>query len=612
MAAVTPMNIDEFRPIDLVGALMRQVARALPISVKSAFALLLAVLLSAALWDGPTTLSADGRLALIVTVLCVIAWTLTRIPDSLVAIAGALALVWLGVLPADKLYGALGSEVVWLLIAAFIVAAVLKASGLVERFVTAALRPFGTITSLFYGLTLVIAATAFFIPSTSGRAALMLPIFLALAERLPDARLVKALALLFPSVILLSAGGSLIGAGAHFIAVDAMAEKAGRTVTYLDWMLLALPVALLSSLASAFLILRLFVPVELRSAPVELGETQHTPLTGRQYVIMAVVIAMITGWMTTSLHGVDITFIALAGAALLMPKLVSSLKSKEIFRCVETELIVFLAATIVLAEAIIVTGADSWLAGGIIATLPQVVTGSASIVIVVTAAAALLAHLLINSRTARAAVLIPAFALPLAALGHDPQAIIMVAVLGTGFCQTMMASAKPVAIYGNLEQKTFGQADLMKLAVPLLPIKFVLLVASAILLWPLLLGAPASTATATTPAPIAMPAPEAAAQPMPVTQPAERPRNFPGALCTREELRTVMLATIGERRMWASGWWHVWSRLANKGYPVEKAAIKSIYRGDDLVLLRRHSSEIAAVANDQEGAARASKACMGK
>ncbi|MEM9639326.1 MAG: hypothetical protein AAGA94_16880, partial [Pseudomonadota bacterium] len=102
--------------------------------------------------------------------------------------------------------------------------------------------------------------------------------------------------------------------------------------------------------------------------------------------------------------------------------------------------------------------------------------------------AAVLSHLVITSRSARAAVLIPAVALPIAAFGHDPALIVMVAVLGTGFCQTLMASAKPVAIYGAMDQPTFSQADLFRLALPLMSAVAGPLFAAALIFWPWQLG----------------------------------------------------------------------------------------------------------------------------
>jgi hypothetical protein len=76
-----------------------------------------------------------------------------------------------------------------------------------------------------------------------------------------------------------------------------------------------------------------------------------------------------------------------------------------------------------------------------------------------------------------------------AAVGHDPAVLVMVAVMGTGFCQTLMASAKPVAIFGQAEGAGFAPADLLRLALPLAPVTAVLVTLFALAVWPRQLAA---------------------------------------------------------------------------------------------------------------------------
>lgn len=454
-----------------------------PLQRTEMMALPLALIAVVLFWTIPETLSPGGRSALTITAFAVIGWTMTRLPDSLVAIAAALALVLTGTLSEDRLFASLGRDLVWLLVAAFVIASVLKSSGLMELLVARALLPFRSFVSVAYVLTALIACTAFFIPSTSGRAALLLPVFLALAPQLPDGRLIRPLALLFPTVILISAGGSLLGAGAHLIAVDAISQSGGASIGYLEWMMLGLPVSMLSCLLATALILRLFVPFDLRNAPLSL-KSAASRLTPHQKRLAVVLVTLLALWTTTGLHNISIVLIALAGALVLLSRPFTDRKTKEIFRDVDMELILYLTATIVIADAIIVTGADRWLADGMLSVLPETLVRNRAVAVGFMTLTAVLSHLVITSRSARAAVLIPAVALPIAAFGHDPALIVMVAVLGTGFCQTMMASAKPVAIYGGLEQPTFDQRDLFRLAVPLMPAVALPLVIVALILWP--------------------------------------------------------------------------------------------------------------------------------
>jgi solute carrier family 13 (sodium-dependent dicarboxylate transporter), member 2/3/5 len=458
-----------------------------------------------ALMTLPATLALDGRVALVVTVLALIGWVGTKLPESVVALCAALVLVLTGAMPEAKLYAALGSDLVWLLLAAFLIAAVVKDAGLAERMIAplTAHRPrFVTLMATTAAMT---AATAFFLPSTSGRAALLLPVFLALLPLLPDARLGRALALMFPTVILLSAGGSLIGAGAHLMAVEAIAATGGPQLGYLGWLLLGAPLAALASAAGAALILVLFVPRGLWTARLRAAEPTG-PMTQRQSRIVLVILSLVGLWLTEAAHGLGMALVAVIGAVVLLTPPFTSKKTKDLFRSVDVELILYMAATMMIAKAMTSTGADRWLADQALTVLPAGIMQNGFAIAVILTIVAVAAHLMIASRSARAAVLIPALALPLAGMGHDATLMVLIAVMGTGFCQTLMASAKPVAIYGTREEAGFTQADLFRLAGPLAAVKVALLLTFATVVWPAQLENTKSDASASEAIALAEPA----------------------------------------------------------------------------------------------------------
>ncbi len=136
----------------------------------------------------------------------------------------------------------------WLLICAFVLAAAVGRSRLAGRAAAFLVSGASSVRQLVHFTTAALVATAFAVPATSGRAALALPVFLALARVLADrARLVVMLALLFPTVILLSAVATLIGAGAHLITVSVLWESTGEEIGFARWLLLGLPLAIASS-----------------------------------------------------------------------------------------------------------------------------------------------------------------------------------------------------------------------------------------------------------------------------------------------------------------------------------------------------------------------------
>lgn len=212
-------------------------------------------------------LAFEGRATLAIFVAMMAGWLILKLPETPVAISAFLALAATGAADQDDLFDTFDNEIIWLLIAAFILAAIIRRTGLAERHAIHVIAKFRSVPAIFMATTLIIFATAFFIPSTSARAAILLPVFAALSAAIGRPGVTKALALLFPSVILLSAGASLTGAGAHLIALGFIDEIDGPEISYLDWALLGAPFSLAMSLVANFAIQRLFLTPEDKAPP---------------------------------------------------------------------------------------------------------------------------------------------------------------------------------------------------------------------------------------------------------------------------------------------------------------------------------------------------------
>lgn len=434
---------------------------------------------------GLPLLGTAGQWALVIFAGAIVAWTVLDLDETPVAIAAALALLAVGATTLDDFYAGLGDDFIWLLVGAFVLAAVLQASGLAERgalrLVAAARTPRG----LMLRLTGFIIATAFVVPSTSGRAALLLPVFLALAPLMPGAAHVRALALLFPSVVLLSACVSMLGAGAHLVALDFMQRLGTPVPGFLGWIWLAAPFGVLSSVLACEAILRLFLNVAERGAALSLPPPPRAALTRVQWAVIATTALTIVAWATQALHGVPAPVVAVAGALVATVKPLTGIDLKTALKRVEWNLVLFMAATLVMGEALLASGAAHGLSQALVATLAlDRLPALAELALV--ALLALMAHLVVTSRTARATVLIPTVALPFAAAGLDAGLLVFMVVIGSGFCQTLTISAKPVTLFAATDGTPhYGARDLALLAAALLPALWALLLLFAAVVWPL-------------------------------------------------------------------------------------------------------------------------------
>ena len=436
-------------------------------------------------------LGGDARLTLVVFVLATCAWIGTSIDDTYIALGAGLALTVTGVISSDTLFGTLGDATVWLLIGAFVLAAAVGRTGLAGRAAVFLVSGARTVRQLAHLTTAALVVTAFAVPATSGRAALALPVVLALAKVLADRkRLVVMLALLFPTVILLSAVATLIGAGAHLITVSVLRETTGQHIGFTQWLLLGLPLAVVSSHLAAEAVLLTTTRRTDRDGPVHLTSEQiqqhsEQPVTGpwsqaekRCVLLLATVVAL---WCSEPLHRVPPALVALIGAVVASSPALGTVRLKDALKTVPWSLLLFMAATMATGVALADSGAADWLVSG----LP---TGDAPVLfLAIVIAVSTAAHLVLQSRSARSSVLVPLVVAASVGVGVNPVAAALASTAAAGFCHTLPASAKPVTLFSQIPgTPTYTPRDLLRLSVVLAPMTAALVLFFAVAVWPLL------------------------------------------------------------------------------------------------------------------------------
>ncbi|MEW1696080.1 MULTISPECIES: SLC13 family permease [unclassified Streptomyces] len=437
-------------------------------------------------------LGGEARLTLAVFALATCAWIAAPVDDTHVALVAGLALTTTGVISSDTLFATLGDPTIWLLICAFVLAAAVTRTGLAGRAAAFLVSGARTVRQLVHLTTAALVVTAFAVPATSGRAALALPVFLALAHALAGRRrLVVMLALLFPTVVLLSAVATLIGAGAHLITVGVLLEQTGEGIGFTRWLILGLPLAVVSSHLAAEAVLLTTTREKDRRGPVEITvaeiqEHSGTPVSGplsppelRCLLLLGTVVAL---WCSEPLHGVPPAVVALIGALVASSPALGTVRMKEGLRSVPWPMLLFMAATTAMGVALVESGAAGWLVGGLPDGVPPWVF--LTVVVVVSTAA----HLVLQSRSARSSVLVPLVVAASVGAGVNPVAAALASTAAAGFCQTLPASAKPVALFADLPDgvPTFTPRDLLRLSAVLAPLSAALVLLFALAVWPLL------------------------------------------------------------------------------------------------------------------------------
>ncbi len=426
----------------------------------------------------PADLAREARVALFAFGLAVIFWSFTPVNAAYVALGAVLVAVLGSAVEQDELFEALAADVIWLMIGAFFLGAAVLQTGLADRMTRAVAARARDVNQMFWLVTLMLLPLTFLIPSTSGRAAVALPVFRSLTEAAADPKVSRALALLIPTVILVSTIASLVGAGSHLVAVDLLDETSDDTIGFLEWMLYGAPFGVAAAFVSAFVVMRQFLTRAERRRPLRPFEDEGPrPFSRAETITLAVVVGMVGLWSSEAVHGFEVATVAVLGAFVLTLPGLGVLTWKAGLQAVSWNLVVFVGAALVLGEALIETGAAEWLIGGIFRLSGVGDGGSVFLVLVAVTLITLTSHIYLTSHTARAAALVPPLLYLALSLQLSPKAMMFIGTVGMNYCLTFPVSSKALLMFGDLGDDTWRPSDLLKLSAVLLPVHAVLMVA---------------------------------------------------------------------------------------------------------------------------------------
>jgi anion transporter len=424
----------------------------------------------------PTSLPDPARIVLFAFLFAVILWSMTSISADYVALLTMMLLVLTGGASQETLFEALASDVVWLMIGAFILGGAVKKAGLATRLTQFVVSRVRTVKELLWLLTLILIPLSFLIPSTSGRAAVMSPVFHSITSATEDRRIIRAIALLMPTVILVSTIVALVGAGSHLIANDLLYQITKQRISFTQWAIYGLPFGLVASLASCWVIAHLFLDANRRNQKLQFSHIKSKPFSRSEWLTVVVVVVMAILWLTESWHRLEIATVTMLGALVLTLPGVGVLKWKEGVKAVSWNLVIFVGAAFVLGQSLIDSGAAQWVIDHLFAISNITNNESLLVIFVVLAFISLTSHLYMTSHTARAAALVPAMLYLATSLKLNPVAVMFLSTVGMDYCLTFPVSSKALLIFQDLEGETYKPTDLLRLSAVLLPVHLGLMV----------------------------------------------------------------------------------------------------------------------------------------
>jgi len=425
----------------------------------------------------PLSLPAQARWSLWAFIFAVILWSTTKINAAYIALTAMLVLVVARGAAQEKLFDALASDVIWLMIGAFVLGGAVQKTGLARRLTEAVLGRARTVRGTFWLLTTALIPLTFFIPSTSGRAAVALPVFHSIADAADDRRITRALALLMPTVILVATVSTLIGAGSHLVANDLLHRITGQQISFMRWALYGVPFGVAAGYVSCWMVMRLFLDGERLGRELRVtARAKKKSLSVAEWKTLAVAGAMVFLWVSESWHGLEIATVAVAGSLALTLPGFGVLNWKDGLKSVSWNLIIFVGAALVLGQSLIESGAAKWIIDNVFALSGIADANSTLVVLLALAFISLTSHIYMTSHTARAAALVPGMLYLASSLQLNPVAVLFISTVGMDYCLTFPVSSKALLMFQELETETYQPSDLLRLSAVLLIVHLALIV----------------------------------------------------------------------------------------------------------------------------------------
>ncbi|MCS7459814.1 anion permease [Paenibacillus doosanensis] len=409
----------------------------------------------------PEGLKPDAQKSIAIFTGALVLWITTPIPIYLTSLLSILLLPLTGaVKDQEAAFGTLGFDVIWLMVSAFVLTSAIMKSNLGRRFALWMVTKFGkTPVRTLLVLVLINFILAFFVPSTTARATLMVPICLILLDiykSIPGkGNLGKVMLLQGVQADAIATSGVMTATAGNIIAVGFINDQAGGHIGYMDWLLASMPTAIITMLITFFIGLKLFsikgesafehatdtLKEELKKlGPFSLNEKKATLIFALTVILWA------TGDYQKGWFGFEISTeqtAVLAALLCLLPR-IGLLTWKE--ANIKWDLMIFAAGAYAVGNALDKSKGAEWMIKKVIAGL-GLEHMSHALVYVLVVFLSMYSHLIFTSKTVRVTILIPAFIALAKSLGMDPVALALASAMTLTYTITLPPHSKVNTIY---------------------------------------------------------------------------------------------------------------------------------------------------------------------
>jgi len=306
-----------------------------------------------------------------VLLLAIALWSTAVVPSVLGSLIFMFVAVVLAVAPPAVVFSGFHAGATWLVFGGVVIGLGVRRSGLDKRLINRLLsRLPATFMGLSYSIFFVSFMLAWVVPSASARVALLVPILMALSERLGFAKGSKGqtgLVLAAAMGTMTPAFGILPANVPNMALFGAIESIHGIRLTYGEYLLLNFPVLGIGSL----ILYPLVIGLLFKDQPVkaDAGELSGQWSLEEKKLLVILVVALAL-WITDTWHGVSPAWVAMGAALLCLSPKIGFLPPKSLGADIDLSPVLFLAGVIGLGAVATDSGLGSLIAEKTLALVP--------------------------------------------------------------------------------------------------------------------------------------------------------------------------------------------------------------------------------------------------
>lgn len=330
---------------------------------------------------------------------------------------------------------AFGSNIIILFMGGFLLSAALTKHQIDRAIAAKVLRPFtSSPMMLMYGVLIISAFFSMWMSNTA-TAAMMIAILRPILKQLPlDDAYHRGLVLAVPFGANIGGVGTPIGTPPNAVAYAAINAAAPGTISFLQWMMMGVPLALILLALVGQLLYHTHKPEPGLALP---GVEGPSRISWYGKLTLSILLATVVLWLTGEVHGINAGTVALFAAVALTAL---SVLDKNDVDSIDWNILILMWGGLAMGVGIEQSGLGALVAGADLAALPGGVFGLAVAIVVMSI---LLSTFMSNTATANLFVPI---VLALALSVPDRAQLAVLCALGCSFAMAMPVSTPPNAI----------------------------------------------------------------------------------------------------------------------------------------------------------------------